>query len=344
MRKTYHFCLSSHEEVMFRDEADLAMGFNAFAIAALMTESRALGENFLTTHYHSGVQTDSPKEFMFRMRTIYSRYFNAKYDRCGRLGEKRYFSLEVEGFYHMLTMLNYILRQGLHHGLVSTPFEYKYGSVNSFFRSALGKTSSPELIADQFRYRHLPANVSIPPKYRMDKSGLLLREDILDTAYVEELYMTPRNFLFQMNKLTDEKDQYEQQKENDTPPVTMGLLESGVVGFDLRQALIYEQGKVNRSQMTDLELCHVIDTQILPRYFKDYQKISVYALPMEKRARICEGLWRESRQTRYQAGLRQSNFVVGTERTHPKAAERVTLYLGGKTVTENQLRRCLALL
>lgn len=44
MRKTVHLCLSSHDEVLFRNEADLIAGFNCFAVATLTTESRALAE------------------------------------------------------------------------------------------------------------------------------------------------------------------------------------------------------------------------------------------------------------------------------------------------------------
>ena len=326
MRKTYHLCLSSHEEVMFRDEADLRMGFNALAIAVLTTESRALAEGFMTTHHHSAVQTDAPKEMMHRFRYAYSRYFNARYERTGRLGERSFFFLEVTGIHHLTTMLNYVIRQGLHHGISSTPFGYQHGSANAFFRNELGKNTEPELIRSSERYKYLPDGVAIPKNYRMDKSGLLLREDILDTAYVEEVYITPRNYLFQMNKLSDEKDLYEQRKENDTQPITIDLIEAGVVEFDLRQALINEQGRVNHNLMSDLELCRVIDSQIVPRYIKDSQTSSLYVLPARTRERICEELWRENVASRY--GVR--GYPSGR-------------FLQGKTVTEKQLRRCLCL-
>ena len=323
-RKTYHLCLSSHDEAMFRDEADLNMGFNALALAVLSTESRALAEGFMTTHHHSGVQTDVPKELMRRFRYTYSRYFNARYSRSGRLGERKFFSLEVVGLHHMVAMLNYILRQGLHHGLSTTAFGYPFGSANSFFRRELGKDRKPEMISSSQRYKYLPDGVSLPERYRMDRSGLLLREDILDTAYVEEIYITPRNFLFQMNKMTDEKDLYAQKEENDTRPVTIDMIEAGVEDFDVRQALINEQGRVNHQIMTDLELCRVIDTQLVPRYLKEDREASVYALPQRTRERIAEGLWQESLQTRYRMSGRSSDR-----------------FLNGKSVTEKQLRRCL---
>ena len=279
MRKTVHLCLSSHDEVMFRSEADLRMGFNCFALSVLSTESRALAEGFLTTHHHSLIQTDAPKEAMFRNRNAYSRYFNTKYKRKGRLGEKLYFLLEIEGLHHTLAALNYVNRQGLHHGLATTPFDYPHGSANAFFRKQLGKDTPVTLLPAAFRNRFLPSNVSLPERYRMNEAGLLLREDILDTAYVEELYISPRSFLFQMNRNGDEERDIEaQKKENDTQPITLDLLETGVPDYEARMARIAEQGKVNYSRMTDIELCQLIDTQILPNLSGYPETVSIYSI------------------------------------------------------------------
>ena len=68
MRKTVHLCLSSHQEVMYRSEADLNMGFNCLALAVMETESRLLGEGFMTTHNHKLVQTENPAELVRRER------------------------------------------------------------------------------------------------------------------------------------------------------------------------------------------------------------------------------------------------------------------------------------
>ncbi len=299
------------------------MGFNCLALAVLSTESRLLGEGFMTTHHHGLVQTDVPDEVMYRSRYAFSRYFNTKYCRKGRLGERGWFGLEMEGLHHITAALNYILRQGLHHGLSSTPFEYPHCSANSFFRKELGKVGNPILIKDSDRHLYLPRNISLPSdKYRMSDKGLLLREDIIDTAYVEEIYITPRNFLFQMNKPSDgDRDVREQKEENDSPPVTMEKIEYGVSEFDSKEARIFEQGRVDRNRMTDLELCSVVDGQIVPRYFKGATETSLYLLPESQRASICEMLWNESRQARF--------------------AKVPGKFLSGKYVTEAQLRRCL---
>ena len=90
MRKMYHICLSSHDEVMYRSEADLIMGFNCLAAAVLATDARLLAEGFLTTHHHLLSLTDSKDELVRKERNAYARYFNNKYsrsiDRGGRPG------------------------------------------------------------------------------------------------------------------------------------------------------------------------------------------------------------------------------------------------------------------
>ena len=323
MRKTVHLCLSSHEEVMFRSEADLNMGFNCLALSVLHTESRLLDEGFMTTHHHILAQTDSPVDLTRRSRNAYTRYFNAKYHRQGRLGERTAFCIEISGIHHTMAALNYVLRQGLHHGLSATPFGYPHCSARCFFKKDLGRSESVALLPTKSRYLYLPSNTHLPIEYRMTNGGLLLREDILDTAYVEELYITPRNFLYQMNRIADEKDELKQEQENDLPIVTMDVIEQGVPDYVGKVARIMEQGRVDHNRMTDLELCNIIDGTILPRYFKDSQYISIYLLSESKRANICEVLLRESQQARW------------TKTPGP--------FLKGKNVTENQLRRCLCL-
>ena len=323
MRKTVHLCLSSHDEVLFRSEADLIIGFNCFALAALTTESRAMAEGRLSTHHHSMVQTDNPRELMFRNRNAYSRYFNAKYRRKGRLGEKHFFLLEIEGLYHTIAALNYVNRQGLHHGLAATPFDYPHCSANAFFQKTLGKGVIPALLRPSKRYLFLPSNVTLPEQYRMLESGLLLPKDVLDTAYVEELYISPRNFLYQMNRKSDDEQTIRAQKnENDTEPITLESVEAGVPDFDANLTKTFEQGNVNYDRMTDIELCQLIDERILPKIASIPEAASVYDIPYDKRVKLYDWLWGKNRSARY-------------KRNDP--------LFGGKSITEAQLSRCLCM-
>lgn len=290
MRKTYHLCLSSHNEVMFRSEADLCRGFNALALAILETDSRLLAEGFLTTHFHQLVQTDCPEEVIRRTRYAHARFFNTKYKRRGSLGERRPFSFEVEGFHHTVAALNYVNRQGLHHGLSQTPFGYRHCSAGVFFQQDFGHRQPLALMPADQRYKYLPKGINIPTEYRMDTSGLLLREDVIDTAQVESFYATPRNYLYQMNKIGDEMSVKEQQQEESTTPIiTMAVMEPGYSHEEIGRLLQNEKGRYDPHMITDLELCAVIDDACLPKYFKG---ATLYELSRQQRIWLCNLLWK----------------------------------------------------
>ena len=293
MRETIHFSLASHDEVMYRNEADLSHGFNCLVEACLETDSRLMADGFMSTHHHGMAQTDNIRALTKIQRYAYTRYFNARYHRRGRLGEPKPFSLKIEGIYHTIVALNYVNRQGLHHGLSPTPFGYAFCSANAYFRADLGRATSQSLMADEFRYHYLPDRSCVPKSIRMDASGMLLQEDAIDTAYVEQIYLTSRNFLFQMNKLTDEK-WTEQQKsdQTDTPIITLDLIEKGVGDIDIEQLLRNENGRINPNQLTDLALCKIIDKEYLPKLSRK-QETTIYDLSVSQRNTLCEALWKD---------------------------------------------------
>lgn len=322
MRKTYHLCLSSHDEVLFRSKEDFIRGFNCFAEAIFLTESRALADGEMTTHLHFGIQTDNYKQVMYLSRFAYSRYFNNKYCRKGRLGEKQYFCLEVNGVRHMTACVSYVMRQGLHHGLSETPFGYEYCSSNVIFQKQLGKSPETDLLPDKSKYKFLSGNANSKDYsgYRMSSSGLLLREDVIDTSYVEEIYLTPKNFLYNMTRQSDEKWVQEQKEENPkVAPVTLDIIENGVPDSEINHLKSNERGRVDYTPIRDLELCSMIDNQYLPAYFKEGEERSVYLLPVAKRAEIGNSIWIATR-----SGRSWSTETNGR-------------------VTVPQIRRCLAL-
>lgn len=311
MRKICHICLSSHDEVMFRSEADLIRGFNSLAVSTLETDSRLLSDGFVSTHFHGLIQTDDPAEAMRRTRYAYARYFNSKYRRRGRLGERIAFSLTIEGFHHTLAALNYVNRQGIHHGLSQTPFGYRHCSARAFFRRELGQQDPASIMPADQRYKYLPKGIALPGRYRMDENGLLLREDILDTSQVEAMYVSPRNFLYQMNKIGDEMSVREQQQENASAQIiTIDVMEPGFPSDEIAQLLRNEKSRFNPALISDIELCQVIDEGYLPKY---YGSSTLYDLSVSQRKSLAELLWK--------------NLWTQTK----------------KRTSEAQLKRCLAL-
>ena len=148
MKKTYHLCLSAGEEILFRNLEDYHRGFNCFALALHKTDSTGLVEAFMSTHVHIMIQTVNPKNFMYAFRQPYSKYFNYKYHRQGKLGEMTHFTMEVVGYNHMLAAASYALRNPVHHGVSPTPYAYHHSSANAIFRAEMGKPPQEDLLPE----------------------------------------------------------------------------------------------------------------------------------------------------------------------------------------------------
>ena len=290
MKKTYHLCLSAGDEIMFRDLEDYNRGFNCFALALYKSNSTGLVESFMSNHFHLMIQTEDPKEFMYNMRQPYSKYFNRKYCRNGRLGEKHHFQLEISGLHHHLAAMSYTLRNALHHGVSPIPYAYPHSSVNSIFRKEMGKTSDERLIPQKSYYKYIGRRAEYPSSYKMNKNGLFLRESVLDIAQVENMFVTPRSFDYYMGRKTSEDWQKEQSKDNlQIPPVRLEDIEAGARMQTLEAMMINENGKGNYRKISDIDLCIEIDQFILPEFGKG----SVYLLSDQEKRKIAELLYRK---------------------------------------------------
>lgn len=289
MKKTYHLCLSAGEEVLFRDLEDYNRGFNCFAIALYKTVSSGLVESFMSTHSHQLVQTEAPTDLMYFFRMSYSMYFNRKYHRSGKLGEKNHFTMEVVGYHHILAASSYVLRNALHHGISPIPYAYPHCSANAIFMKEMGKSPCQRLIDPRHYRRFIGKNAEYPASYKMNESGVFLRESVLDIPQVENLFVTPRAFNWYMSRKSSEEWEAEQGKDkNGKAPINIATIESGVITESTEKMLIYENGKTDYRRPSDIDICTEIDRNILPKY----GKTSVYLLTRQEKQQIAEHLYR----------------------------------------------------
>lgn len=292
MKKTYHLCLSAGNETLFRDEEDYNRGFNSLALALYKTNSTGLVESFQSTHFHLVVQSENPADMMYAMRQSYSKYFNRRYQRSGRLGEKHHFQLEISGLHHHLAAMTYVLRNALHHGLVPIPYAYPHCTVNAIFRKEMGKTHIEKELNQNSFYRFVGRKAEWPSHYRMNDNGLFLRESVLDIVQVENMYATPRAFNYYMSRKSGEEWEKEQEKDNiEARPIRLEDIEQGIYGQTKEKMLIYESGRSDYSKISDIDLCHEIDRNIIPKY----GKASVYHLSRTEKEQIGEFLFRTFR-------------------------------------------------
>ena len=292
MKKTYHLCLSAGDEVLFRDEEDYNRGFNCFALALYKTGSTGLVESFQSTHCHMIIQTDDPGGFIYTMQQSYSKYFNRKYGKSGRVGEKHHFTMEITGLHHHLAAMTYVLRNALHHGLVPIPYAYPHCSVNAIFRKEMGKKPEDRLLKAKSFYRFIGRKSDCPSHYKMSENDLFLRESVLDTVQVENMYVTPRAFNYYMSRRSGEEWEKEQEKDNIAgKPISLETIETGIKGQTIETMLTYENGRADYRKISDIDLCTEIDRNILPAY----GKMSVYHLSRMEKQQIGEALHRQYR-------------------------------------------------
>lgn len=102
-----------------------------------------------------------------------------------------------------------------------------------------------------------------------------MRENITAVKQVELLYGTPKSFLYYMNRLSDDKWLDEQKSESQNSPlITMELLEKGVLLTDPGYFHTNEKGRQNYRQVSDIDLCEEIDSLVV----KQYKSRSIYTL------------------------------------------------------------------
>lgn len=245
----------------------------------------------MSNHVHLCVRGDNTKAFIKSFRYSYSRYLNSKYNRRGRLGEKTFFQQEVNGLYHLLTVIAYILRNPLHHGVCKTPFEYEFSSVHAAFGQEFGHYLRMGEQNGKIPYRQIPSRHKLPPHIKIDANGYLLSGSIVDVADLEHMFSTARSYLYFMNRLSGEEWEKEQQQDNtNRPPIRINDIEQGVRGMSMQQMLANETGRNKVQTISDMELCKMVDIIVA----KTYKGETIYTLAKSRTRKIAESL-----QTKY---------------------------------------------
>lgn len=288
MKRTYHLCLSGGEEAIFRDLEDYNRGFNCFALALHDTDTTGLAEAIMATHIHKIVQAERPKDHMYFFRRSYCAYFNQKYQRAGRLGEKLHFTMEIIGYHHLMAAISYVLRNAVHHGVAPIPYAYPHCSANAIFRKEMGKFYEEELLPRKSYSRYIGRRAEFPDSYKMSKSGVFLRSSVLDIPQVENIFVTPRSFNYYMNRKSSEEWEKEQEKDgNGILPINLESIETGIHHDNLSKMLLFEHGKADYRKISDIELCTYVD-QIARSC---YGRHSVYQLSQKEKVQIANDLY-----------------------------------------------------
>lgn len=299
MKNFFHVCFTSHGEAPFRKERDMGILFNCMALAAFSTDTDILVDTTMSTHQHAGVFCEDPGPWVRSTRCAYTRYFNREYSRTGALGDPGFFQLRLDGFRHIEIAFSYILRNPLHHGQTATPFGMRHSSIHELFAKDFCRSEARGLITDRSVIRSfLPRRAEFPDNYVMDSSGSFTRASVEQIRQAEAYFVTPRNFLYDMNRLSREdwlKIQDEDGAGRDR--ITLGGMEPLYGQEEVSRMLMNESGRNVKSGMhSDLDVCTLIDDEYVP----GYRKASVYQLSESHKDRIARELYYEYKVSKAQ--------------------------------------------
>lgn len=289
MKELYHFSFASHEEVLFRCAEDAGYFLTQLAIRAALHNVEVLADVEMSDHCHGIAEANQLSPFVGALRESHTKYLNRKYGRSGRMGEFGFFSRKLLSATQVQTGISYTLRNGLHHGVSATAFGYSYSSANEMFAKKRGViVPAGSALPPEYR-KQLPRYTKFPGELRVGEDGGILRSSFIEIARAESYYVTPRNFLFQMNRVSDERWVNEQKRDDPThEPLKLGDLEPAFDEASISKMLASESGwKYDPSRLTDFDVCALIDRQMLGRF----RKQSVYMLSEKQKHSIFNELY-----------------------------------------------------
>lgn len=254
-----HICISCRKGLMFRSRQDYIRFINNMAILAHKYRIRILAYAVMSNHYHIGVMADDTARFIKSLRIGYSNYFRLKY-KTG-LPKVSCKVQETFGNLHIVTVLSYILRNPVHHGIVGHPFAYPYSSASCYFAyldTLYSVGNSPALKR---------AGTVIPDGYTSDGEGMITPGLIVDVRMTENLFVSSGRFMYFMSRYSGPKWEREQIEDNAlAKPVTLVSVEGEEA--DTETFFKYERGH-GRLLVPDQVICEWVDKETAKRFGKE---------------------------------------------------------------------------
>lgn len=287
----YHLCLAEHDEVLFRADSDYVYFLNIVATEADKQGVAVRAFACMSDHVHLAVFTCDADTFLEKIKLRYTMYFNHKYHRRGQLLNDTFISF-VSGHNHEKALYSYIIRNPKHHNVAISPMSYPYASGKYYFAEALGRQ---EYVA--------PTTKKIKPllsereysKNTLDvlPGGLLNPAQWLDVQNVESCYGIFRTYIFQVALRKSGADWLKEQKEDEhyfgfekCADVTLSSIEPDHIASQ-EDLLSNEKTEYSRPKYTDLDVCRLIDTELVPACGKK----SYAQLTVEEKSRIANILY-----------------------------------------------------
>ena len=204
----YHLCVSCKKGLMFRGRRDYIRFINNIALLAYKYHIRILAFAVMSNHYHIGIMADDFEQFFRSLKVSYSNYYFHKYGVS--LPRMSCFVQEAVGNLHIVTLIAYILRNPVHHGIVGHPFAYPYSSAGCYF----------SYNGSLYSIGHAPVikrvTTTAPNEYSInsDREGMIDPMTFVDFRMTETLFTSSGRLMYFLSRYSGPKWEQEQQKED----------------------------------------------------------------------------------------------------------------------------------
>lgn len=284
--RLYHICFTSHSEVLCRQHLDYVTLINSLLQAAINTDSLLIAFVIMSSHVHIAVITSNPGILVQRIRSSYTQQFNDRYFRKGRMGDKYYFKLAMEGRLHITAAFSYIMRNPVHHRVCANPFAYPYSTIHMYFNSQ----KSPQFLSDkgiaEARMKDTIRKKNIlPAGIQFDLSGMIDLSSVVNTEIFEGYFGSYRAFHYGLSRNDYDNWQNEQIKElSEKPPVTLSSIEPHLPVGKIKEMMAHNTAWLREVKMTDMELCEMIDG----KYISDFHRRSYAELTDSEKIAVAQ--------------------------------------------------------
>ncbi len=261
-----HLCFTSKHEVLCRNPRDYKMMISRIAQSAVYNDTGILAYAVMSNHVHLVVQTENEAAFIRTLRSSYAQSFNNIYMRKGKLGDKGFYRLELDGIQHQQDAITYVLQNPWNHKVMDNPFDYPYSSMNLYYRRS--HLEQPPYSADRDKNKRLlNRNVSINAPVEYGPSGMIIPESFIQLRMVENIFGTYTSFYMLTHRKNYKEWKDKQLQENEaSPTVNFHSMEPLLTKAQIQaiEENPYRWRKGNK--LTDMEICSIIDGKILRKY------------------------------------------------------------------------------
>lgn len=202
MKETYHVCTDGlSRNIIFHNDTDYINGMNAIPVCALAYRVDVLCFCLMSNHVHFIVRGNYEKTLSFIK--LYKKRVN-----LGPSGYNAAVSLKrIDSCQYLMTAIAYVLRNPLAAGIRVTPSGYPWSSGNLYFSHTKDAATLHARRISQLKNCNvrtlLKTRLRLPEDYLIDENDMILPINYVDFTFVENLYGTPKRYLYYLSKNDD---------------------------------------------------------------------------------------------------------------------------------------------